>query len=510
MDSRQLQIVLKMQDDASKELQKVIGSLNDADTSTNSLGISMGKLKVTALAAGTAIGTAAVGMVGYGVKIAAQLETAEIGFRVLLGSSKAATETIARLKKEAARTPFELVGLTQATQALSLVTKDGPKSIDILMNVGKALASAGKGQVELDRIIMNLQQIGNTGKITEMDVRQFGMNGVNILEMLADYYGTTKDKASEMVKTSANAFDDLVGAFAKAGSEGGRFANGFSATMGSFDQLWSNLKDSAALFSAEFVKQTGIFDSFKIAMDYAAVTLSSFNFESTKQEFIDLMQTLNENTGIITLLTDSWLIIIDVFNTNLFPALQQLWVALLPFAPYLKDLAGVLGTSLVISIASLIIIFGAFVTGLATVLTWATKIGTYFATGLIKYFDWLGSSINGVIEWVDKLISKFERAIELASRVMKSVGGSIGGAVSSVKSAVGLRASGGPVSSGSPYIVGEKGPELFVPSSSGTIIPNGAGGGVVVNVYGDVSGQELIQKVTNAITKNIKYQVKLS
>jgi TP901 family phage tail tape measure protein len=41
------------------------------------------------------------------------------------------------------------------------------------------------------------------------------------------------------------------------------------------------------------------------------------------------------------------------------------------------------------------------------------------------------------------------------------------------------RALGGPVMAGSPYIVGEKGPELFVPGQSGTIIPNGVleGGG---------------------------------
>ena len=34
------------------------------------------------------------------------------------------------------------------------------------------------------------------------------------------------------------------------------------------------------------------------------------------------------------------------------------------------------------------------------------------------------------------------------------------------------RAAGGPVSGGSPYIVGERGPELFVPSASGAIVPN--------------------------------------
>lgn len=59
-----------------------------------------------------------------------------------------------------------------------------------------------------------------------------------------------------------------------------------------------------------------------------------------------------------------------------------------------------------------------------------------------------------------------------------------------------FREKGGPVSKGSPYIVGEKGMELFVPSQSGTIIPNnrlqsGSGGDgaatVTVNLVGGSS-----------------------
>ncbi len=50
------------------------------------------------------------------------------------------------------------------------------------------------------------------------------------------------------------------------------------------------------------------------------------------------------------------------------------------------------------------------------------------------------------------------------------------------------RAMGGPVSPGGSYIVGERGPELFTPSSSGNITPNGAIGGggntITVNVNG--------------------------
>jgi len=54
-----------------------------------------------------------------------------------------------------------------------------------------------------------------------------------------------------------------------------------------------------------------------------------------------------------------------------------------------------------------------------------------------------------------------------------------------------FKAAGGPVSGGSPYIVGEKGPELFVPGSSGNIVPNYAMGGANVVVNVDASGSSV-------------------
>ena len=57
---------------------------------------------------------------------------------------------------------------------------------------------------------------------------------------------------------------------------------------------------------------------------------------------------------------------------------------------------------------------------------------------------------------------------------------------------VGVRAEGGPVKGGKSYIVGERGPEMFTPGSSGMITPNHALGGstnVIVNV--DASGSSV-------------------
>ena len=62
----------------------------------------------------------------------------------------------------------------------------------------------------------------------------------------------------------------------------------------------------------------------------------------------------------------------------------------------------------------------------------------------------------------------------------------LGGAVSGLFGLPG-RATGGPVTGGRAYMVGERGPELFVPTASGQIVSGGGGGGgravnVTVNV----------------------------
>lgn len=57
------------------------------------------------------------------------------------------------------------------------------------------------------------------------------------------------------------------------------------------------------------------------------------------------------------------------------------------------------------------------------------------------------------------------------------------------------KALGGPVSANTPYLVGERGPELFMPASGGSIIPNNqlaaAGGGGNMNITVNVSGASM-------------------
>jgi len=62
------------------------------------------------------------------------------------------------------------------------------------------------------------------------------------------------------------------------------------------------------------------------------------------------------------------------------------------------------------------------------------------------------------------------------------------------------RAMGGPVTAGTPYLVGEKGPEIVVPGQSGTVIPNnrigvGGGGGMVINITTGADPQAVIAAI---------------
>lgn len=65
-----------------------------------------------------------------------------------------------------------------------------------------------------------------------------------------------------------------------------------------------------------------------------------------------------------------------------------------------------------------------------------------------------------------------------------------------------FRASGGMVNSGSPYIVGERGPELFVPTSSGNVLPNSKSGSqVVYNIDARGADVGVEQRIMTALQK---------
>ncbi|MEN6372220.1 MAG: hypothetical protein ABFD64_09440 [Armatimonadota bacterium] len=109
-------------------------------------------------------------------------------------------------------------------------------------------------------------------------------------------------------------------------------------------------------------------------------------------------------------------------------------------------------------------------------------------------------AIKSIIKYWDKITEAIQKAWNLAKKF-----GSftfkftpVGVATNMAQRIAGRRASGGPVSAGRRYLVGERGPEYFVPKISGMILPNkaprmaaagsGAGGGITINLTINTTG----------------------
>jgi hypothetical protein len=94
------------------------------------------------------------------------------------------------------------------------------------------------------------------------------------------------------------------------------------------------------------------------------------------------------------------------------------------------------------------------------------------ATPLIDVFTGLSKAVSGISGIGNGLGGKL-LSIAAGAGIGFEVGGPFGAVVGGGLGLFGGgKAAGGPVNNTVPYVVGEKGPELFVPSTSGTIIPN--------------------------------------
>lgn len=103
-----------------------------------------------------------------------------------------------------------------------------------------------------------------------------------------------------------------------------------------------------------------------------------------------------------------------------------------------------------------------------------TGLGTSIYDSIAGAFDRLTGKIGEWFGWVREKFANLGSSIK---------GVFTGGEATATDPAPidGARAAGGPVSAGKNYLVGERGPEIFSPSSSGSIIPNNRTGGSVSN-----------------------------
>jgi len=107
-------------------------------------------------------------------------------------------------------------------------------------------------------------------------------------------------------------------------------------------------------------------------------------------------------------------------------------------------------------------------------------------------------------------ISEQQKAIERLARSMDSLGSHSNSTSALPRGLSGARADGGPVGAGKSYLVGERGPEIFTPGSSGGITANhdigGRSSSPVVNVYLD--SKQIAARVEAGMARAIQRRIR--
>lgn len=246
------------------------GKIQVADGAVDKFENKMRKAQTTANnlanAVGVAFGTAAV--VAFGqrmIQAGTKVEDALTGLTTLLRDQAAAQEVINNTMEDATKTPFAFEGLLAANKALISAGVSAKDARTDVLNLANAIAATGGGDDELQRMVVNLQQIKNTGEATAADIKQFAFAGVNIYKVLADSTGQPIEKVKEL----GVSYDALTAALAKAAGEGGIYANGLANMAQNTSVRISNLGDG--------IFQLGVtmFNDLKPAIDTVISGLAS-------------------------------------------------------------------------------------------------------------------------------------------------------------------------------------------------------------------------------------------
>jgi hypothetical protein len=292
----------------------------------------------------------------------------------------------------------------------------------------------------------------------------------------------------------------------------------------SMDEITKKLADTfenQASVKAETFQ--GKMDRLKIAFDEGKETVGSFILDAITpmvtifvNKVIPTIAKMAENIG--TNLKDPLNGVKDILTDFVVPAFKALYSYLVDFVvPFFANIFGpalsglkkafdTISTAISDNKTDLEPLFKLFKSVAEFVRdNFAPAIGTVLKVA----FEVVGKAIAAVITGVAKLVDFFGDVIDKVKAFIKLVKdnplvSAIGGVIDNIFG--GVRATGGPVNAGSTYLVGERGPELFTPSGSGSIIPNnrlaGSGGSINITVNGAIDPESTARQIITLLNNS--------
>ena len=219
------------------------------------------------------LAAATAGVGSFALKAASSAEVAQAGFETMLGSAEAAERMMADLADFAARTPFELAGLQDASRKLLAYGFAAEDVIPTLTSVGDATAALGSGQAGIDAVTRALGQMRAKGKVSAEEMLQLTEQGIPAWEFLAEAIGTDTAGAMEAVSDGAVSAEAGIGALTSGMDRA--FGGNMRKQAESMAGIMSNLADAIQQPLMQ-LKDSAAYDRLKDALADVAKSAGPF------------------------------------------------------------------------------------------------------------------------------------------------------------------------------------------------------------------------------------------
>lgn len=223
--------------------------LKDGESSLTKFA-SRGKLILAGMAAA---GVAAIGMLGKSaVNAAAEMESMNASFEVMLGSAEKAQAMIKDIEKTALETPFDFMDFSQGAK---MMLSFGIASEQVMENLRMLGDIAGTDKEKLKGLTLAFSQMSATGRLMGQDLLQMINAGFNPLQEISRKTGKSMAALKKDMEKGAISAKMVRDAFKSATSEGGRFYKNMEKQAGTFNGQWSKLWGLIKKIKVEIGKQ---------------------------------------------------------------------------------------------------------------------------------------------------------------------------------------------------------------------------------------------------------------
>ena len=194
---------------------------------------------------------------GKVIEIGGQLEKQRISIGAILGDTVKANHLFDQIKGLALKSPFGVVELDQYTKQLSAYGFQYNELFDMTKRLADISAGAG---TDIGRLTLALGHVRSATYLTGITLRQFSMNNIPMLKMLADYYTEVEKKAvstAEVQKRISKrqvSYEDVIEQIRRLTDEGGMFYNMQEKISESLAAKFKNLKDAMDIMYGEMAE----------------------------------------------------------------------------------------------------------------------------------------------------------------------------------------------------------------------------------------------------------------